>query len=622
MPQAQHTPSAPPLPNQRQQIGHQYQQQQQQQQSHSRQASISTQAPPPQRYSLSAQSPQGIQQQPLPGQSIAQQLSFARVTPGTPRHGPIFGPPSASPHTSYVQPRTPLLSATQASSIALDHIVQSQQSTPSLTHTPYMGSQQSQFGSTTSLLLQPCPFSECAGENKPQAKFCSECGRSIAMASRSATPSLTTGHYVEQQYAQQEQIVPEQESEKAEPEPERIDDPLNRQSGCPLIAFGFGGRIMTWFPSAYNPGIIGAVPNPRALTLQRINDHISADAGIASFPGPLLMDSSVQMKNKRKDVSKLIEDKINRLGKIQGVNEFDAHRVLIWKLFKVMIEQEGTLVGGAKIDEAVRSVLQSIPLAKIPSSPVQQESSEQTSVSIDALQEMLRQGDLAASVRHALDSHLWAHALIISSHGDRELWKEAVNGFMKHELSSRNLQHANGRESLRVLYKLFSGQSDRAVSELVPDNLRAQYLEDVHSLSKHAKIPDDSLAQWRDTLTLILSNRTVGDQETIHALGDMLVKEGWVEAAHICYLLSPQVSVHSGPDTPRVSMVLLGAEHNPHSSFPYYKNMDAFQKTEIYEFACALKSSGATGGLPFLQAYKLVYVWSLLDGGMFSEAGR
>lgn len=61
--------------------------------------------------------------------------------------------------------------------------------------TPYMGPLRSQFPSTSQLLLEPCPFAECGGENKPQAKFCSECGRSISAASRSATPAL--GHYAE-----------------------------------------------------------------------------------------------------------------------------------------------------------------------------------------------------------------------------------------------------------------------------------------------------------------------------------------------------------------------------------------------------------------------------------------
>lgn len=50
-----------------------------------------------------------------------------------------------------------------------------------------------------------------------------------------------TGYYADQQYAQYDQVVSKPEPEPVVPESERIDDPLNRNLGCPLIAFGFGG---------------------------------------------------------------------------------------------------------------------------------------------------------------------------------------------------------------------------------------------------------------------------------------------------------------------------------------------------------------------------------------------
>jgi hypothetical protein len=224
--------------------------------------------------------------------------------------------------------------------------------------------------------------------------------------------------------------------------------------------------------------------------------------------------------------------------------------------------------------------------------------------------------------------NLWAHALVISSCVNKELWKEAVNGFVSQELTA-------GGGDMQA-----NGQTQSAITELIPSTLRApidgrqdetpiaddQFVTGASlSLMKpieEPKIPGASLGQWRDTLVMILSNRTSGDQTAISSLGDLLLKEGWVEAAHICYLLSPQNSVHSGPDAQGNRLVLIGADANPHSSFPFYKNVEAFHKTEIYEFACALRSAGATGGLPFLQAYKLVYVWTLVEWGMFSEAGR
>ncbi|KAK3814099.1 MAG: Sec23-binding domain of Sec16-domain-containing protein [Benniella sp.] len=468
------------------------------------------------------------------------------------------------------------------------------------------------FGATPHVMLQPCPFPECSGENKPQAKFCSECGRPISTASRSATPHL----------GPRPDSALSHSTPMAKPaEPERIDDPLNRYLGCPLVVFGFGGKIMTWFPRGKQAATSAFDQGSCPLIQQHISEITLMDTRIATYPGPLLMASSVQLKSKLEDVMKLIEHRINEYGQPHEDNIRDVHRILIWKLLKVMLEQEGTLTGGARIDEAVRSVLRSIPFANLPREAIQQKTSDHESASIDTLQELLRQGNLAASIRHAIDSQLWAHALVISSHGDRELWNEVVSSFVNHELSTTSGK-ANGRESLRVLYTILSGQSERAIAELVPQSLRDQYLETKDDLSKRIEVPDQNLIQWRDTLTLILSNRTEGDQTIINSLGNLLRKEGWIEAAHICYLLSPQVSVHSGPDVHDTSMVFLSVDHDLHAIYPYYKNVLSFQETEVYEFGCALRNPDAIEGLPFFQAYKLIYVWRLLEEGMFSEAIR
>ena len=89
---------------------------------------------------------------------------------------------------------------------------------------------------------------------------------------------------------------------------------------------------------------------PGDLQLQHLKDVLTIETSLSTYPGPLLMDSAVQMKNKRKDVLKLIEDKIQSLDNHHSNSSedsaFDAHPILIWKLFKVMFEQEGALVGG------------------------------------------------------------------------------------------------------------------------------------------------------------------------------------------------------------------------------------------------------------------------------------
>lgn len=84
--------------------------------------------------------------------------------------------------------------------------------------------------------------------------------------------------------------------------------------------------------------------------------------------------------------------------------------------------------------------------------------------SVDKLQEMLLKGDRIAAIHHAMNENLWAHALIIASCVNKELWKEVVTGFIKHEMGTQigETSESNGRESLRVLYSLFAGQGQNA----------------------------------------------------------------------------------------------------------------------------------------------------------------
>ncbi|CAG8750751.1 23424_t:CDS:2, partial [Dentiscutata erythropus] len=141
-----------------------------------------------------------------------------------------------------------------------------------------------------------------------------------------------------------------------------------------------------------------------------------------------------------------------------------------------------------------------------------------------------------------------------------------------------------------------------------------QYL---YSPSTESDIPFESLEKWRETLAMILANRSPGDNQAITVLGDMLKECGWIQAACVCYILSPQTSLHSGIDTPNSRFTLVCHDHFQDPSF---KDLKALRLSEIYEFGLSLKSN--EGGLPFLQPYKLLYAWWLADFGYLNEARR
>lgn len=86
-------------------------------------------------------------------------------------------------------------------------------------------------------------------------------------------------------------------------------------------------------------------------------------------------------------------------------------------------------------------------------------------------------GETRQAYHYALDEKLWAHAMVIASSVDKAAWKEVVQEFIQSELGVREPRNtptlpstqsagapqlANGRESLRVLYSLFSGQGSQA----------------------------------------------------------------------------------------------------------------------------------------------------------------
>ncbi|RIA82559.1 Sec23-binding domain of Sec16-domain-containing protein, partial [Glomus cerebriforme] len=430
-------------------------------------------------------------------------------------------------------------------------------------------------------------------------------------------------------------------------------DPLGRAKGCrPIVAFGFGGKIYTMFPrtvqrfTSTDQSTPITKSAPDAFTIRVLKDIIPIP-DIDNFPGPLLMDNNRGgIKAKKKNVLKYINDQIqaseNDISSFNGgeVEKNNLETILIvWNLFKIMFENEGALVGSPKVEELVRKIL--VPSSSKSSNDeanftvpadtdfdVQKglsQTSETSSItysvpikSVDKLQELLLKGDRVAAINHAMNENLWAHALIIASCVNKDLWKDVVTGFIKHEMGIQKGDESNGRESLRVLYSLFAGQGQNAGIPNVP--YVASKVTTLHTSSSDLIAPLDSLIKWRETIAMILANRSPGDNQAISALGDMLKDYGWINASHVCYILSPNASIISGFDAPNVRFTLLSNDYINSLSINNFYDWRSLRMTEIYEFGLSLNSND--GGLPHLQAYKLLYAWWLADCGYLNEARR
>jgi hypothetical protein len=421
----------------------------------------------------------------------------------------------------------------------------------------------------------------------------------------------------------------------------REQDPLERWKGSPLFNFGFGGHVVTTFPRQIPRMSAGQmVPlikcAPGEVTI-RSGKIIPLDEHVASFPGPL------KSKGKKKDVLLWLEKSILRLEQqhvpvIPNQTPVDARKrheekILLWRLLHVLVQFDGVVDGNREVEKAVRQILSpELAFAGPPdqlsyrsttrprgiSSASATRSAQATDAeSIEALRRLLLEGEREKAVWHAVDKKLWGHAMLIASTLPRDIWKQVTQEFVRVEVRTTG----ENVEALAALYDVFSGNWEESVDELVPPSARAGLM----MVSKNAapgaaKNALDGLDRWRETLSLILSNRSTEDTKALLALGRLLAGYGRIEAAHICYLFSKAPGLFGGPDDPLASITLLGADHVK-QPFDYARDMDSLLLTEVYDFAHSVfASSSASTAAPHLQAHKLHHAMVLAEYGFRDEA--
>lgn len=500
-------------------------------------------------------------------------------------------------------------------------------------------------------------------------------------------------------------------------------DPLSRVSArAPVFSFGFGGRLVTCFHGgeSLSTGFDVALSsrNTTSIKIHTLNKLLTKSALGTSeheFPGPLFADPSTQSlvrsvasaQAKKAKVIAYLDSRATEIG--QGLGYFsvaerrtaEAKMVLV-KLLKIMVENDGKLSGSATIDSAVRGVL--VPQlstessaagnftvtadaqadgASLYSAGALTNSSFEQPISVTSLrpsalnkiEEFLMKGERKQAYVYALDQKLWAHAMVIASSIDKEAWKEVVNEFIQTELGSHEEQQqqphsahstssfasvpsvdpqatsaaGGGRDGLRVAYKFYSGQGPAAVQELVPKQTLSRPgggLMPPTSLGPGPVGPGltprtpgfpvatlnlpapESLSKWRDTIAMMLPSTTPSAPDTfltLTALGDQLATYSWVEAAHVCYLLSPQTSPLGASGSPAARVTLVGSKP-PHLSPTFTRNPDNFTFSEILEYAMSLvplaKGQEPFSGVVHMQPYRLLHASSLAEMGYIQEANR
>lgn len=419
-------------------------------------------------------------------------------------------------------------------------------------------------------------------------------------------------------------------------------DPLERWKGSPILSFGFAGTVVTTFPKRiprYGAGQTTPMLkcSPGEVTV-RPDKIFSLDEDIASFPGPL------RAKGKKKDVLEWLRKRIETFEReheniapsavLPDPLRCHSEKIMLWRVLYVLVEHDGVIEGNNVALTTMRKVL-SPEVAADSSSDRKPYGTDSRLVGISrsegmrshsdpidprALEDVrtaLLEGEREKAVWLAVDKRLWAHAMLISSTMSKDIWKQLVQEFVRNEVKP----FGENTESLAALYEIFAGNWEGSIDELVPPSARAG----LQMVSKAAgpgptKNALDGLDRWRETLSLILSNRSPGDTQALVALGQLLTGYGRTEAAHICYIFAKPQGVFSGVDDSQLGVLLLGAGIPRQTLFESH-DLDAVLLTEVYEFALSvLTTSAVTTVSPHLQSYKLYHAMILAEYGYRSEA--
>ncbi|KAJ5376510.1 hypothetical protein N7509_013396 [Penicillium cosmopolitanum] len=414
-------------------------------------------------------------------------------------------------------------------------------------------------------------------------------------------------------------------------------DTLQRWKGAPIFKFGFGGAVVSCFPKhipRYSAGQTAPMikPSPGEPKFSQLNQWLPPTDTIVQHPGPL------KTKAKKKDVLAWISSKVaafeNEVSPDFDHSDPDAQKrhdekILLWKVAKILVENDGVLEGSPAVEQSLRQAI--FPNLQSQNSENSYGGTFANSGSLRALNNPLQSdsvdprwmedlrndlflGEREKAVWGAVDRRLWGHAMIVASTMDKSVWKQVVQEFVRREIKST----AANSESLSALYEIFAGNVEESIDELVPPSARAGH----HLISKAdgqgaSKNALDGLDSWRDTLGLVLSNRSPEDHQALLALGRLLASYGRIEAAHICFMFS-RGAVFGGADDPHANIVLLGADHQRHPCT--LLDEDSFLLTEIYEYATSVLASSPIANLPHLLSFKLLHAKQLADRGRKSEA--
>lgn len=421
----------------------------------------------------------------------------------------------------------------------------------------------------------------------------------------------------------------------------REHDLLQRWRGAPVFVWGVGGTVMSSFPQdvpRYMNSTAMIIRSPGTVKIRSIKELDPLEERLSTFPGPL------KGKSKKKEVVtwlasgiEVLERDAAYLHNVSALSHEDKRieeRILLWKILRVFVENDGTLEGSPVVQKAVRAVLSpGLDDEKGTSAPLYATGADLSGISVspntntradivdpaavDQLRKHLLRGEREKAVWHAVDKRLWAHAMLISNTVSKDLYKQVAQEFVQKEVKIVG----DNVESLAALYEIFAGNFEESIDELVPPSARAGFqMVSTSNATGPSKDATDGLDRWRETLGLVLSNRSTDDSQALHALGKLLSGYGRAEAAHICFLFARSLSIFGGIDDPQASIVLVGSDQL-RQPYDFDRELEPILLSEVFEYGMSLSNTSAVAvSTPHLAIYKLQHAKILAEYGFRDKA--
>lgn len=125
-------------------------------------------------------------------------------------------------------------------------------------------------------------------------------------------------------------------------------DPLDRARGCPIVSFGFGGKMLVTFPRTVANYYASTVkPQPGPIKIKSLKEY---DRSSPSNAFPVLLDPKVGIKQKKKDVAHYLNMMVDEYEKQKlavGYDSFEFHqlqaKIVLYQIVKVLVETDGKI---------------------------------------------------------------------------------------------------------------------------------------------------------------------------------------------------------------------------------------------------------------------------------------